>query len=84
MKQLIHDAIWNELPDEKRHELLEADEIKILGTEMGATKALVQNRLLDHFEYKHWVDTEVDGTEVMFKILEDRGIAHDKVLFSIK
>ena len=84
MKQLIHDAIWNELPDGKDCESLEADEIRILGTDKGRTDALVQNRLLDHFKYKYWIDTEVDGIEVMFKILEDDGIGHDRVLFRIQ
>lgn len=85
LKKLIHDAIWNELPDEKqdRDELLQAEQIQLLDIEGYNIEALVQDRLLDQFEYEVWIDTKIDEGEFMFKVLEDRGVNHAKILLNL-
>lgn len=70
LKQLLHDAIWNELPkDECREELLEVEDIKIGGTESFYTNTLVPANYLDRFG-SDWIKTEVGNDTVRYKIVE--------------
>jgi hypothetical protein len=70
LKQILHDAIWSELPeDECREDLLEVKDIKIGGTESFYTNTLVPANHLGRFG-SDWISTEVDGKSVLFKILE--------------
>lgn len=82
MVQLVHSAIWNELPNGERDDLLEKDQIKVIESSDSFGRFLVQNRLLDRFE-TGWVETVVDGENVKFKVKETKGFSHDEVQIRI-
>lgn len=80
LKQLIHDAIWAELPNEKyRDEMLEVDDIRLDDPEGLYTTMLVPNNLLQGFG-SDWIESEVDGEIVRWKMKKMEGTNFASVL----
>lgn len=83
LKQLLHDAIWKELPNGKyRPEMLEKEEIQLEDKEGFYTSLLVPNNVLGLFG-PDWIETELKGFTVRWKISETVGINFDRVLMEV-
>ncbi|WP_144798288.1 hypothetical protein [Halorubrum depositum] len=79
VKRLLHNAIWNSLPDGKyREEMLEVEDINISESDGVYTEATVKNNLLDEVS-SGWIESEVNGHTVQFKVGETLGLHESQV-----
>jgi len=83
LKQLLHDAIWEELPETGRTDLLEVNDIRISQSDdVPYEMALVKNNLLGRLG-SDWIETNVGKDTVRYRIGETAGINDDEVWFEV-